>query len=103
MDKPKVFANTINKAIKNNKEVYHYNGVSEEVEMIDESTTINIKKVLDDIFDSDSFVYKSIVEITLMDGTKLKEDIIAMKDSNLITLSNKRININEIINIKKAN
>ena len=87
MDKPKVFANTINKAIKNNKEVYHYNGVSEEVEMIDESTTINIKKVLDDIFDSDSFVYKSIVEITLKNGTKLKEEIIAMKDSKMSILA----------------
>jgi len=26
MEKPKVFANTINKTIKNNKDVYHYRG-----------------------------------------------------------------------------
>lgn len=102
MDKPKVFANTINKSIKNNRDVYHYRGVNE-IEMIDESKKINIRKVLDDIFDSDSFVYKSIVEITLKDRTKLREEIIAMKDTYLLTLSNKRININDIINIKKAN
>ena len=103
MIKPKVFANTIDKTIKNNKDVYHYRGVTDEVEMIDESTNVNIKKVLDDIFDSDSFVYKSVVEITLKDKTKFKEEIIAMKDTYLITLSNKRININDIVNIKKAN
>ena len=103
MIKPKVFANTIDKTIKNNKDVYHYRGVTDEVEMIDESTNVNIKKALDDIFDSDSFVYKSVVEITLKDKTKFKEEIIAMKDTYLITLSNKRININDIVNIKKAN
>jgi hypothetical protein len=103
MIKPKVFANTIDKTIKNNKDVYHYRGVTDEVEMIDESTNVNIKKVLDDIFDSDSFVYKSMVEITLKDKTKFKEEIIAMKETYLITLSNKRINVNDIINIKKAN
>ena len=90
MDKPKVFANTINKTIKNNKEVYYYKGVNDEVEMIDESRGINIKSILNDIFDSDSFVYKSVVEITLKGGIKLKEEIIAMKDSYLITLSNKK-------------
>lgn len=103
MDKPKVFANTINKTIKNNKEVYHYRGISDDIEIIDESKDFNVRSVLNDIFDSDSFVYKSIVEITLKDKTKLKEEIIAMKDSYLLTLSNKRINIDDIINIKKAN
>lgn len=103
MDKPKVFANTINKTIKNNKEVYHYRGISDDIEIIDESKDINVRSVLNDIFDSDSFVYKSIVEITLKDKTKIKEEIIAMKDSYLLTLSNKRINIDDIINIKKAN
>lgn len=103
MIKPKVFANTINKSIKNNIESYHYRGKEEEIEIIDESVSnTNVKKVLNDIFNSDSFVYKSIVEITLKDKTKLKEEVIAMKDLYLITLSNKKININDIIDIKKA-
>lgn len=103
MEKPKVFANTINKTIKNNKEVYHYRGISDDIEIIDDSIDVNVRSVLNDIFDSDSFVYKSIVEITLKDKTKIKEEIIAMKDTYLLTLSNKKININDIINIKKAN
>lgn len=103
MVKPKVFVNSINKNIKNNKDVYHYKG-SEDVLMIDESvgSLEDVRSKIDDIFDSDSFVYKSNVVITLKDGSKIKEEIIAFKDSYLLTLSNKRININDIIDIKKA-
>ena len=102
MAKPKVFVNSINKNIKNNKEVYHFRGEEiKDIEMIDESVDVNYK--INEIFNSDSFVYKSLVEITLKDGSRFKEDVIAMKDSQLITLSNKKININDIINIKKAN
>ena len=101
MAKPKVFVNSINKNIKNNKEVYHFRGEEiKDIEMIDESVDVNYK--INEIFNSDSFVYKSLVEITLKDGSRFKEDVIAMKDSQLITLSNKKININDIINIKKA-
>ena len=101
MAKPKVFVNSINKSIKNNKEVYHFRGDDiRDIEMIDESVDVNYK--INEIFNSDSFVYKSLVEITLKDGSRFKDDVIAMKDSYLITLNNRRININDIINIKKA-
>lgn len=103
MKKPNVFVNSINKNIKNNKESYHYRGsiVDEELEIIDESVDVNSK--IDDIFDSDSFVYKSGVVINLKDGTKLNEDIIGVRASELITLSNKKIKISDIKDIKKAN
>lgn len=96
MEKPKVFANIINKSIKNNKETYYYRGMDNYIENMD------VRSILDNIFSSDSFVYKSIVEITLKNGTKLNEEIIAMKDDYIITLSNKRILVDDIANIKKA-
>lgn len=96
MEKPKVFANIINKSIKNNKESYYYRGVDDYIESDD------VRTILDNIFSSDSFVYKSIVEITLKNGTKVNEEIIAMKDDYIITLSNKKILVDDIINIKKA-
>lgn len=102
MVKPKVFVNSINKSIKNNKESYHYRGVKEDELIIDDSA-IDVNSKINDIFDSDSFVYKSTVDITLKDGTKIHEDIIAVKDSYLITLSNKRISLSDILDIKKAN
>lgn len=107
MAKPKVFVNSINKSIKNNKESYHYKkDVPDEVfidDSIDDIVDVNVNSKINDIFDSESFVYKSSVYITLKDGTKTLEDVIAVKDSYLITLSDKKINISDIKDIKKAN
>ena len=107
MAKPKVFVNSINKSIKNNKESYYYKKeVPDEIFMDDISNDIrdgDVNSKINSLFDSESFVYKSSVYITLKDGTKTLEDIIAAKDSYLITLSDKKINISDIKDIKKAN
>lgn len=106
MAKPKVFVNSINKNIKNNKESYHFRGNDfNDIEMIDDSIDVkfDVKTKINNIFNSESFVYKCLVEITLNNGNKIYEDVIAVKDSNLITLSNKKIKISDIMDIKKAN
>lgn len=107
MAKPKVFVNSINKSIKNNKESYYYKKeVPDEIFIDDISNDIrdgDVNSKINSLFDSESFVYKSSVYITLKDGTKTLEDIIAVKDSYLITLSDKKINISDIKDIKKAN
>lgn len=108
--KPKVYVNKIVKEIKNNKESFHFEGKdsnkeyeksNNEIDIIDVSD-ISVRQKLNEIFDSDSFVYKSKSEIILKNGTELIEDVIAIKDSNLITLSNKKISIDDIRDIKKA-
>lgn len=107
MAKPKVFVNSINKSIKNNKESYYYKkDVPDEIFIDDISNDIrdgDVNSKINSLFDSESFVYKSLVYITLKNGTKTLEDIIAVKDSYLITLSDKKINISDIKDIKKAN
>lgn len=107
MAKPKVFVNSINKSIKNNKESYYYKkDVPDEIFIDDISNDIregDVNSKINALFDSESFVYKSSVYITLKDGTKALEDVIAVKDSYLITLSDKKINISDIKDIKKAN
>ena len=107
MAKPKVFVNSINKSIKNNKESYYYKKeVPDEIFIDDISNDIrdgDVNSKINSLFDSESFVYKSSVYITLKNGTKTLEDIIAVKDSYLITLSDKKINISDIKDIKKAN
>ena len=107
MAKPKVFVNSINKSIKNNKESYYYKKeVPDEIFIDDISNDIrdeDVNSKINSLFDSESFVYKSSVYITLKDGTKTLEDVIAVKDSYLITLSDKKINISDIKDIKKAN
>ncbi len=96
--KPKVFINSIHKNIKNNMDSYHF--IKEDIEMIDDS--IDVKRKIKDIFDSTSFVYKSRVDILLKNGNHIIEDIIAIKDNNLITLNGNKIDIDNIIDIKKA-
>lgn len=96
--KPKVFVNYINKNIKNNKDVYYYK--KEDIDIIDDS--VDVRSKIKDIFDSTSFVYKCRVDITLKDKTHITEDVIAIKDDNLITLSDNKIPISNILNIKKA-
>ena len=107
MAKPKVFVNSINKSIKNNKESYYYKKeVPDEIFIDDISNDIrdgDVNSKINALFDYESFVYKSSVYITLKDGTKTLEDVIAVKDSYLITLSDKKINISDIKDIKKAN
>jgi len=101
--KPRVFVNAIDKNIKNNMEVFHFKK-NDEIEMIDESVNINeVRSKIKEIFDSTSFVYKSKVNILLKDGNHIIEDIIAIKDNDLITLNGNKININNILDIKKAN
>lgn len=101
--KPKVFINSINKSIKNNKDFFYFKK-DDEIEMIDESVNVNeIRNKIKEIFDSDSFVYKSRVDITLKSGNHLIDDVIAIKDNYLITLNDERVNIDDILDIKKAN
>lgn len=109
--KPKVFINYNNKKINNNKESYHFfkNGNSDELyhfnpdtDIIDVSNSIDIRKKINDLFSSPSFVYKLKVNITLKDNINIIKDIIALKDNNLITLDNEKISINDILDIKKA-
>ena len=85
---PKVYVNKISKDIKNNKNSYHFT---------------NNEREIKPVFNSEEFVYKSSVLITLKDGRIINEDIIALKDGEIVTLSNKKIKIEEIIDIKKAN
>lgn len=99
MRKPSVYVNKINKNIKNNKDTYHFKNDVERCI----SPNPNINKIINEMFNSSNFVYKSRVYIILKNGTRLTEDVIALKDNALLTLSDKKININDIADIKKAN
>ena len=96
---PKIFVNHINKKIKNNMEEYHFTKDNIDNEIIDVS---DINSKLNDIFSSTSFVYKANVDLYLKDGSILNEDIIAVKDKSVITLNNKKIPINDILDIRKV-
>lgn len=98
---PSVFVNRNGKKIKNNKETF-YSLFEEKIENKKKPNYLDelmVKKKIDEIFSSSRFIYKVKVLI-LTDEGETKENIIAKIDNNLITLNNKKININEIKDIK---
>ena len=97
MDKlPKVFANPINKELKNNEDLFR----SDKKVEIKSSNIKDINKKINQIFGSNSHIYKSKVKITLKDGD-LVTDIVGQSSSNLLTLDGKLIRISDIIDIEK--
>ncbi|MDO4376889.1 MAG: hypothetical protein Q4C38_01965 [bacterium] len=97
---PKVFINKIDKSIKNNKESYYYKG--DEPIIIDDAD-INVKETINEIFNSDSFVYKVKVDIKFKNGKSKVYEIVAMKNNELISIDGDKIKVDDIVNIKKAN
>ncbi len=99
---PIVFVNRHGKKIRNNKETF-YSLFEEKIESEKKSQNyldeLMVKKKIDEIFASPRFIYKVKVLILTNEG-ETKENIIAKVDNNLITLSNKKINIKEIKDIK---
>lgn len=95
---PKVFANKIEKNLKNNKKVY-YSNKDEQNEIIEPKlTTQNIYQKIHDIFTSSQYVYKADVKIKIKDKI-IEKRIIGKNNNNLITYDNELIPISEIEDI----
>ena len=90
---PKVFANGIERELKNNLEMFDGRLRKSKIKS-------DIRKEIDKIFKSKDFVYKSIVEITLKDKL-ITTTLVGKNSSSIFTLDGKSIPINDIIEIKK--
>lgn len=99
MDKnlPKVYANPINKDIKNNLDYYVSDSNNREMPNTEE----NIINKINDIFKSPNHVYKSNVRIKLIDHSEIEATIVGKVSNYLLTLNGDKININKIVNIDK--
>lgn len=102
---PKVYANTIDKELKNNEKVVYSRGEPKEeiketrVEMLKRELSGNINQKIRDIFNSQRYIYKADVIITLKDK-KITKKVIGRNGNNLITYDNELIPISEIIDIE---
>ena len=98
---PKVFANSIDKQLKNNETVF-YERSEKPVEeppkknILDDKFTLNQK--INKIFGSSRYVYKADVDITLKEG-KVSKRVIGRNKNELITMDNELIKISDIIDI----
>ena len=94
MEKPRVFANPINKKLDNNEDLFR----SSKSAIKNNPKDINRK--INEIFASTDHVYKSRVKITLKDKV-LEVDLIGKTNLNLLTLDGGLIRITDILDIEK--
>ncbi len=101
---PNVFANKNTGVISNNKEVYYSKEdnlrKSLETETDRSIKSIIIRKKINDLFNSENFVYKVNVIITTVDGDK-ECTLIAKSNDSLLTINNESISISDIVDIRK--
>lgn len=103
---PGIFVNKIDKKLDNNKSVYY--GTREEKEVLKEEKSenkkadtfsLNIKQKIKQIFQSEHYIYKMDVTITMKDK-KLDKRIVGYNETDLITFENELIPISEIVDIE---
>ena len=95
---PLVFHNSINKKLRNNDDIFYS---KDDTNMVEEKKDRkNIRKKINDIFSSSDYVYKANVKITTNDNI-FETKIIGKNKNYLITLDNKIIPIEDIIDIEK--
>lgn len=96
---PDLYTNTFNKKIDNSLEY-----ITIPNKIIENKTTLSkyaLNKKIENIFKSKNYIYKIKVEITQKDKITI-ETIIGKTKNNLITIDNKLISINDILDIKKV-
>ncbi len=92
-DKPKMYHNKIDKEINNNKVIYtSYSNNTNKF------NTIDIRKKVNDIINSNNFIYSKMVNI-VFENDIIKKKIIGIYNDNLITIDNEYIPINNIKDI----
>lgn len=94
MDKPRVFANPINKKIDNVQDLFRSDKESRSINPVD------VNKKINEIFASRNHVYKSKVKITLKDKV-IEKEIVGKTSINLLTLDGDLIRITDILDIEK--
>lgn len=99
---PNIFVNKNTGIVKNNEEFYYgKDNINNETKIIDNNMKdILIRKKIDDIFNSSSFIYKARVIITTKDNDK-EYTLIGRDKNKLLTIDNETILINDVLDIKK--
>ena len=97
---PKVFANKIDKELKNNETVYYNKNEERKIEEKESlSSILTVNQKINQIFSSTRYVYMADVIITTKNG-KINKRIIGRNRNELITMDNEVINVNDIIDIE---
>lgn len=99
---PGVFANKVNGKAGNNEDVYCSFDNKEErtAKTPSKLTGKNVNQKINEIFNSNSYIYKADVKITLKSGTVTKR-IVGRNATHLITIDNELIPITDVVDIER--
>ena len=92
-DKPEMYKNRINKEFNNNKLIY--TSYDKEKNILND---IDIRKKIDDIINSNNFIYSKVVNIMIGNSIH-KKRIIGLYNNNLVTIDNEYIPLDDIKDI----
>ena len=96
-DKPKMYQNKVNKEFHNNRTLY-----TSYSDNYDNSNIVNnlndIRKKINDIIESNSFIYSKLVNIVVGNDI-IRRKIIGVYNNNLVTIDNEHIPLNNIKDI----
>lgn len=95
--KPEMYRGNIKKEFNNNRNIYASYKDNGEVLVYD---TSEIRKKINDIFNSNNFIYRTKVNIVMNNQTITKK-VIGIYNNNLVTIDNEHIPINIIQDIYK--
>lgn len=96
-DKPKMYRGSIKNDINNNRSIYASYNDKREIRVYDSS---EVRKKIDDIFNSSTFIYRTKVNI-VVNGEVLVKKVIGVYNNNLVTIDNEHIPISMIDDIYK--
>ncbi len=94
-DLPKVYANPIDKEIRNNSDVFYGSATEERSDR-----SINVYEKINQIFASPHHVYKSNVLIKTKNGP-IKTTIVGKSGNFLLALNGDKINMLDIVDIER--
>lgn len=95
---PNLYTNTFDKKIDNSIDFIKIKNENIETNDLSKYT---LNKKIEQIFKSKNYIYKIKVDIHYKDKT-ITETIIGKTKNNLITIDNKLLNIDDILDIKKV-
>ena len=96
-DKPKMYRGSIRNDINNNRSIYASYNDKKDIRVYDSS---EVRKKIDDIFNSSTFIYRTKVNI-VVNGEVLVKKVIGVYNNNLVTIDNEHIPISMIDDIYK--
>ena len=94
-DKPKMYHGDVRKKFNNNRSIYASYSDKNEIRVYDNS---EVRRKINDIFSSDTFIYRTKVNIVIDDNV-IQRKVIGIYNNNLVTIDNEHIPISRIQDI----